>query len=56
MLNSQEGRQHLEKIAQARSKVLEINGQLSALRNRGELAPARQMLDSQLLPAVAVYN
>ncbi|WP_420921714.1 methyl-accepting chemotaxis protein, partial [Comamonas aquatica] len=56
VLNSQEGHQQLEKIAQARSKVLEINGQLSALRNRGELAPARQMLDSQLLPAVAVYN
>lgn len=56
VLTSQEGHQQLEKIAQARSKVLEINGQLSALRNRGELAPARQMLDSQLLPAVAVYN
>ena len=56
VLTSQDGHQQLEKIAQARSKVLEINGQLSALRNRGELAPARQMLDSQLLPAVAVYN
>ncbi|WP_042411711.1 methyl-accepting chemotaxis protein [Comamonas aquatica] len=56
VLTSQEGHQQLEKIAQARSKVLEINGQLSTLRNRGELAHARQMLDSQLLPAVAVYN
>ncbi|WP_313771672.1 methyl-accepting chemotaxis protein [Comamonas aquatica] len=56
VLTSQDGHQQLEKIAQARSKVLEINGQLSALRNRGELAHARQMLDSQLLPAVAVYN
>jgi methyl-accepting chemotaxis protein len=56
VLTSQDGHQQLEKIAQARSKVLEINGQLSALRNRGELAPARQMLDSQLLPAVALYN
>jgi methyl-accepting chemotaxis protein len=56
VLTSQDGHQQLEKIAQARSKVLEINGQLSALRNRGDLAHARQMLDSQLLPAVAVYN
>ena len=56
VLTSQDGHQQLEKIAQARSKVLEINVQLSALRNRGELAPARHMLDSQLLPAVAVYN
>ena len=55
-LTSQEGHQQLEKIAQARAKVLAVNADINKLRAAGDLAQARSLLDSQMLPAVAVYN
>ena len=55
-LTSPQGRQQLEKIAQARAKVLEVTAALSKLRAAGDLAQARSLLDAQLLPAVSVYN
>ena len=55
-LTSQEGHQQLEKIAQARAKVLAVNADINKLRAAGDVAQARSLLDSQMLPAVAVYN
>ena len=55
-LTSQEGHQQLEKIAQARAKVLAVNADINKLRAAGDLAQARSLMDSQMLPAVAVYN
>ena len=55
-LTSNEGQQLLAKIAQARSKVLDITKEIDQMRGRMAYDSARQLVDTQLLPAVAVYN
>ena len=55
-LTSPQGRQQLEKIAQARAKVLEVTAALGKLRAAGDGVQARSLLEAQLLPAVSVYN
>ncbi len=55
-LTDPQGRQQLEKIAQARSKVLDIIGAINKLRADADLAGARALLDSQMLPSVALFN
>lgn len=55
-LTDSEGRQQLEKIAQARSKVLGIIGSINKLRADSDLDGARALLDSQMLPSVALFN
>ena len=55
-LTSPEGQQQLAKIAQARAKVLELNGQIAQARNAYRYEQARELLDQQMMPAVAAYN
>lgn len=55
-LTDSQGRQQLEKIAQARSKVLGIIGSINKLRADSDLDGARALLDSQMLPSVALFN
>ena len=55
-LTSPQGRQQLEKIAQARAQVLEATAAIGKLRAAGDMAQARSFLEAQLLPAVSVYN
>ena len=55
-LTSPEGQQQLVKIAQARAKVLELNGQIAQARNAYRYEQARELLDQQMMPAVAAYN
>ncbi|WP_284335011.1 methyl-accepting chemotaxis protein [Comamonas sp. NoAH] len=56
LLASPEGHQQLKKIAQARSKVLELIAKTHQTRESGDWSQARAMLDGQVLPAVTVYN
>ena len=55
-LTSPEGKQQLARIAQARAKVLEVNGQITQARNAYRYEQARELLDTQMMPAVAAYN
>lgn len=55
-LTAPEGRQQLEKIAQARAKVLEIIATINQRRANADLAGARALIESQLLPSVAIFN
>jgi len=55
-LTDPQGRQQLEKIAQARARVLDIIGTINKLRADSDLAGVRALLDSQLLPGVALFN
>lgn len=55
-LTSSAGRQQLAQIAQARGKVLDLIQQVNQMRSRMEYDHARQLVNAQLLPAVAVYN
>lgn len=55
-LTSQEGRQQLEKIAQARSKVVEEDRNVAAVRASGDMQRASQLINSGLMPAAAAYR
>ena len=55
-LDSDEGRQYLARIQDARSKVLALDKQLSDMRGRGESEQANQVLQQDFLPAAEVYK
>ena len=55
-LESEESRQYLVRIQEARSKVLELDKQLSAMRGRGDSEQANQVLQQDFLPAAEVYK
>ena len=55
-LTSAEGQQQLAKVAQARTKVLDVLPQIAQARSSMNMAQARQIVDMQLLPGVALYN
>ncbi|MBQ0133350.1 MAG: HAMP domain-containing protein [Comamonas sp.] len=56
LISSAEGREQLERIAQARAKTLEQDRHVAALRASGQLEQARHLIDTGLMPAVAAYR